>query len=97
VENAFDLLEERVRRAADALRRLQAENADLKKQLGGAQAALGKAERALEAAEKHKAAASSEDGRRAEAMSQELAALRRDRDELRTRIGRLLDALEGLD
>jgi predicted nucleic acid-binding Zn-ribbon protein len=97
VDNAFDLLEERVRRAAETLRRLQSENGDLKKQLGGAQAALGKAERALEAAEKHKATGNPDDARKLEAMGQELSALRRDREELRTRIGRLLEALEGLD
>jgi predicted nucleic acid-binding Zn-ribbon protein len=97
VDNAFDLLEERVRRAADALRRLQAENADLKKQLGGAQAALGKAERALEAAEKHRPTANPDDARRLEALTSEVTAMRRDREELRSRIGRLVEALEGLD
>ena len=36
MDKAFDLLEERGRRAVEALRRLQGENADLKKQLGRA-------------------------------------------------------------
>jgi predicted nucleic acid-binding Zn-ribbon protein len=97
VDNAFDLLEERVRRAADALRRLQGENADLKRELGGAQAALAKAERALEAAQKQKVGQNPDDARRLETLGQEVQVLRREREELRTRVGRLLQALEGLD
>ena len=71
MENAFDLLEERVRRAADALRRLQGENAELKKQLSRAQGALQQAEKAMEAAEKHKASAgpSAEERRKMEALA----------------------------
>ncbi len=69
VENAFDLLEERVRRAAEALRRLQADNGDLKKQLVRAQGALQQAERAIEAAEKRQATGSPEDRRKLETLA----------------------------
>jgi chromosome segregation ATPase len=94
VDNAFDLLEQRVRRAADALRRLQAENADLRKQLSKAQGALAQAEKALE---KQGPAADPREAERHLAQARELAALQRDREELRQRIGRLVEALEGLD
>jgi uncharacterized protein involved in exopolysaccharide biosynthesis len=97
VENAFDLLEQRVRRAADALRRLQGENADLKEQLHRARSALERAEKALQAAEKHKGAPGAEEARRAESLAHELETLRREREEVRSRLGRLLEALDGLD
>lgn len=99
MENAFDLLEERVRRAASALRRLQGENAELKKQLSRAQGALHQAEKATEAAEKHKASAgpSVEERRKMDALAEEATSLRRDREEVRVRMARIVEILDGLD
>ena len=97
MDNAFDLLEQRVRRAAEALRRLQGENADLKKQLGRAEAALRQAEKALGAAEKQQAVPSAADAQKLDALGKELVSLRKDREELRHRIARLVEVLEGLD
>jgi predicted nucleic acid-binding Zn-ribbon protein len=95
VENAFDLLEERVRRAAEALRRLQADNGELKKQLVRAQGALQHSEKALE--EALKAKASAEDASKAEGPNRELMTLRREREELRARLARLVEVLDGLE
>jgi predicted nucleic acid-binding Zn-ribbon protein len=95
VENAFDLLEQRVRRAAEVIRRLQGENAELKKQLGRAQAALQQAEKAAAAAAKQKGSA--EDGRRLEGLTHEVDALRKEREEIRGRIAKLVNVLEGLE
>jgi hypothetical protein len=95
VENAFDLLEERVRRAAEALRRLQADNGELKKQLVRAQGALQQSEKALEEALKAKATA--EDASKAEGHNRELMTLRREREELRARLARLVEVLDGLE
>jgi chromosome segregation ATPase len=97
LDNAFDLLEQRVRRAAETLRRLQAENADLKKQLGRAQGALQQAEKALSAAEKQAAAPNPADTQKLDAIQKEVVALRKDKDEIRDRLGRLVEVLEGLD
>lgn len=97
MENAFDLLEERVRRAAEALRRLQGENADLKKQLGRAQTALQQAEKALDAAEKQHAAPSPADTQKMDSLQKEVQALRKDKEEIRNRIARLVEVLDGLD
>ena len=97
MDNAFDLLEQRVRRAAETLRRLQAENADLKKQLGRAQSALQQAEKALSAAEKQAAAPNPADTQKLDALQKEVVALRKDKDEIRDRLGRLVEVLEGLD
>ena len=97
MDNAFDLLEERVRRAAEALRRLQGENADLKKQLGRAQTALQQAEKALDAAEKQHAAPSPADTQKLDGLQKEVQALRKDKEEIRNRIARLVEVLDGLD
>jgi FtsZ-binding cell division protein ZapB len=97
LDNAFDLLEQRVRRAAETLRRLQAENADLKKQLGRAQSALQQAEKALSAAEKQAAAPNPADTQKLDGLQKEVLALRKDKDEIRDRLGRLVEVLEGLD
>ena len=74
MDNAFDLLEQRVRRAAEALRRLQGENADLKKQVGRAQTALQQAEKSLDAAEKQQATPSPADTQRLDALQKEVQA-----------------------
>jgi hypothetical protein len=95
VENAFDLLEERVRRAAEALRRLQADNGELRKQLVRAQGALQQSEKALE--EALKAKASAEDASKEEGAHRELMTLRREREELRARLARLVEVLDGLE
>ena len=95
MENAFDLLEERVRRAAEALRRLQADNAELKKQLVRAQGALQQSEKALEEAQRTKA--SPQDANKAEGLNRELVTLRREREELRARLARLVEVLDGLE
>ena len=97
MDNAFDLLESRVRRAAEALRRLQGENADLKKQLGRAQTALQQAEKSLDAAEKQHAAPSPADVEKLDALQKELQALRKDKDAIRERIARVVHVLDGLD
>jgi FtsZ-binding cell division protein ZapB len=97
VENAFDLLEERVRRAAETLRWLQGENADLKKQLSRAQGALQQAERATLAAEKRQATGSPEDRRKLETLGEEAVALRKEREEVRVRMARIVEILDGLD
>jgi chromosome segregation ATPase len=96
LDNAFDLLEQRVRRAAEAIKRLQGENQDLKKQLGKAEGALQQAGKALEAAERQSAKAASE-GPKVEALGRELTDLRKERDDVRRRIARLVEVLDGLD
>ena len=97
MDKAFDLLEERVRRAAEAIRRLQGENADLKKQLGRAQTALQQAEKSLHAADEQHAIPSPADTQKLDALQKELQALRKDKDELRNRVARLVEVLDGLD
>lgn len=97
MDNAFDLLEQRVRRAAETLRSLQGENAELKKQLARAQTALQQAEKAIDAAERQSAAPNPAEAQKLEGLQKEVLALRKDKDGIRSRIAKLVEVLDGLD
>ena len=97
MDNAFDLLEARVRRAAEALGRLQGENADLRKQVERAQAALHQAEKALQAAEKEQSGRDPADAQKVDALEKEVQALQEDKEAIRDRIARIVGVLDGLD
>lgn len=96
MENAFDLLEEKVRKAAELVRQLRKEKHALQDELSRSQARLGTAEKKLAALEKVQGAAT-EQALQAEALSGQLKALTEEREEIRSRIGRLVELLEGLD
>jgi predicted RNase H-like nuclease (RuvC/YqgF family) len=96
VEDGFELLEQKVRKAAELVRRLQGENNLLRNDLGQAQARFKEAEKKLEGAEK-RGSAPAEEGRQIEALGRELKALRQERADVRTRIAKLVEVLEGLD
>jgi chromosome segregation ATPase len=96
VEDSFKLLEERIRRAAERLKELQSENESLRKDLGESDARAEKAEKKLEEvaeAETSRESAS----KKAETLARELKGLRKEREEIRTRLGRLLELLENLE
>jgi FtsZ-binding cell division protein ZapB len=93
MEDSFKLLEEKVHRAAERLKALSAEAQSLRGELAKAQARAEKAEKALaEASERQGAEAAQEK----EALASEVKALRREREEIRDRIGKLLGLLERL-
>ncbi len=96
VEKGFELLEQKVRKAADLVKRLQAENKALASQLAEAQSRLKQAARDLEAAQK-KNEPSAEEVKKREALHQELEDLRGEREEIRVRVARLVEVLESLD
>jgi predicted RNase H-like nuclease (RuvC/YqgF family) len=96
MENSFDVLEEKVRKAADLVRRLRKENQSLDEALGKSKDRLAEAERKLAHLEQDRGAAA-EGAREAEAAQRELKALRREREEIKNRIGRIVEILEGLD
>ena len=84
-------------RAAEALRRLQAENAELKKQLVRAQGALQQAEKAPRGRPRSEGRPQEPAEDQRARPDSRAAALRREREELRTRIARLVEVLDGLD
>ena len=95
MEEGFELLEEKVRKAADLVKRLRKANHDLEEERERLASRLKEAERRLDALEKGRG--SSEEARRREAVDEEVAALRREREEIRRRIGRLVEVLDGLE
>ena len=74
----FTKLEEKIARAVEAFRRLQAEKRALEEQL-----------ESLKSATK-------EQGRRWDAQELELVALRKEREEVRSRVEKLLEQVDGL-
>jgi predicted RNase H-like nuclease (RuvC/YqgF family) len=96
VEESFQLLEDRIQRAAERLKELQSENESLKAGLEEAQGRADGAEKELErlAGEQGESAAAS---KKAESLAREVKALKKEREEVRARIERLVELLETLD
>ena len=96
MQDSFELLEEKVRRAAELVKALRQENKDLEQQRRAAEARLKEAEKGLQALEKQKGSAAA-DHKRAEALDGEVATLRREREEIRKRIARMVEVLDELE
>lgn len=92
----FELLEERVRRAADLVRKLRKENQALEEEVSRSKAGLREAEGRLGALERQRTASGGGE-REVEALSRDLAVLRQEREEVRRRVARLLETLDSLD
>jgi uncharacterized protein involved in exopolysaccharide biosynthesis len=96
MENAFGLLEEKVRKAAELVTRLRRDNKGLEEELGKARGRLQEAERRVSTLEGEAAGAASK-GRERDVADAELRSLRREREEVRRRIAGLLEILDGLE
>jgi predicted RNase H-like nuclease (RuvC/YqgF family) len=96
MEDGFALLEEKVIKAADLVKRLRKENQKLGEELSKARSTAGDAEKKLAALQKEAAAASKND-EEAAGLRRELDTLKQERGEVRNRIAKLVDLLEGLD
>jgi len=96
MDDSFKLLEEKVRRAAELVTRLRNENDEQKADLARLRPRLQEAERKIEGFEKARSAGAGE-ARQADAAGRELRVLREEREEVRRRIGRLVEILDGLD
>ena len=96
MENSFDVLEDKVRKAAELVRRLRKENQGLEDALGKAKDRLEQAEKRLSTLEVERGS-NPDAGREAEAMARELKTLKKERAEIKARIGRIVEVLEGLD
>lgn len=94
--DAFDVLEEKVRKAAEALKRLRGENQELEKDRTKLRSALQEMEKRVSGLEKqHKASAA--DSGKLEALQGEVDELRGERQEIRRRIARLVEVLDTLE
>ena len=96
MQDSFELLEEKVRRAAELVRTLRQENKELEQQRRTAETRLKEAEKGLQALEKQKGAATA-DHKRVEALDAEVGTLRREREEIKKRLARLIDVLDELE
>jgi FtsZ-binding cell division protein ZapB len=93
MQEGFEVLEEKVRKAADLVKRLRRANRELEEERGRLGGRLREAEKRLDALEKE-ADAPREDGPREEALTQEVARWRHEREEIRRRIERIVEVLE---
>jgi len=96
MENGFDLLEEKVRRTADLVRGLRKENKALEEDLNRARVRLEEAEKGLRTLERERGAHSAQAGQ-ADALGKEIKVLRQEREDVRSRIAKLVEILESLD
>src|SRR5438445_12578076 len=94
MEDGFELLEEKVRRAADLVRELGGQNRRRQEELERQGAKLAEAERRIEGGERHRPA---DQAQKLEALRQELDEIRQEREEVRRRIARLVEVLDGLE
>jgi predicted nucleic acid-binding Zn-ribbon protein len=96
MDESFQLLEEKVRRAAELLTRLRNENDELRSELGRLRPKLQETEKKVDGLEKARSAGAAE-SRQLEALGREVRGLREEREEVRRRISRLVEVLDGLD
>lgn len=96
MENNFDLLEEKVKKAADLVRKLRKENGTLEQEVGRIKGELKEAERQLHTLQKEKGGAAQANAK-LDALSKEVDDYKREREEVRNRIGKLVEVLESLE
>ena len=97
MDDSFELLEEKVRRAADVVRKLRRDNRSLEEEASKAKSRLQEAEKRLSSLEKQLAAPAGPDPEAVKALEADLKSLRAEREEVRRRIGKLVEILDGLD
>jgi FtsZ-binding cell division protein ZapB len=93
MDDGFEQLEEKVRKAADTVKRLRDEKQALERERNQLQHRLEEAEKSGPG----KAGGSPADTRRLESLSEELKQMQQERAQIRKRIAALLEVLEGLE
>jgi predicted nucleic acid-binding Zn-ribbon protein len=96
MDDSFELLEQKVRKAAELVRSLRAKNQALEQDVVDAKQGLKEAEKRLAALEKQRQSASAQSKQHA-ALEKEVGILREEREEIRTRIAKLVEVLDGLE
>jgi predicted RNase H-like nuclease (RuvC/YqgF family) len=93
MDDSFDLLEGRIRRAAELVQKLRGDNAKLADELEKTRKRGQEAEKRLAGLDK-KGVAGEDLSPKVESLTREMEALKREREEFRRRIERLVGALE---
>jgi hypothetical protein len=96
VEKGFALLEEKVKKAVDVVTRLRRENATLQEETGLLKARIQELEKAAAQASRERGP-SPEEIRRTAALEQDVKTLREEREQIRSRIARIVDVLDALE
>ncbi len=95
-QNVFDVLEEKVRKAADTVKRLRSHNEELEQERTKLRSAVHELEKRVTGLEKQGKQAAADSGK-LEALDEEVQELRAERQEIRNRIARLVQVLDGLE
>jgi chromosome segregation ATPase len=93
MDDGFELLEEKVRKAADLVKRLREEKLTLERERNQLRHRLDEAEKTSPA----RGGPSAAEQRRLEGLAQELKQMQQEREEIKERIASLLEVLEGLE
>ena len=96
MENGFEQLEAKVKKAAELVRKLRQQNQDLERELSRMRPRLDDAERSLASLQKDKGA-SAEQAKKLDALTKQLDQLQGEREEIKLRIGKLVEVLDGLE
>ncbi len=96
MENGFEQLEGKVKKAAELVKKLRQQNHDLEQELTRVRPRLDEAEKSLASLHKEKGA-SAEQSKKLEVLSKQVDGLTGEREEIKKRIAKLLDVLDGLD
>lgn len=96
MQDSFDILEEKVKKAADLVKRLRKDNKSLEDQLKDNKARLAEAEKKLSGFEQQ-LGDSAGSAAKIDALTAEIASLRSDQDQVRTRVAKIVSLLESLD
>ena len=96
MQDGFEQLEEKVKKAADLVKRLRRDNKALEDDLTKAKWRLQEAEKRLLAVEKDLEPKGGKAGE-GEALAEELSVLKQEREEVRRRVAKLVTVLDGLE
>lgn len=96
MDNAFEVLEEKVRKTAELVKRLRKEKAELEEERTRLRGRVKEGEESLASVEKQRHATAAE-ARQLEALGHEVKLLREEREEVRHRVAKLVEVLDGLD
>jgi predicted RNase H-like nuclease (RuvC/YqgF family) len=96
MQDSFDILEEKVKKAAELVKKLRRDNKSLDDQVRDHKAKLAEAEKKLLALEAEMGDAASH-AAKIEGLTAELETLRGEQEQVRTRVGKIVALLESLD
>jgi predicted RNase H-like nuclease (RuvC/YqgF family) len=96
MQEGFELLEERIRKAADLVHKLRRENKSLEDDLARARTRIQEAEKRLDGVEKQLAGAVGRGGD-GDALGAQVKKLTEEREQVKKRISKLVDVLENLE